>query len=450
MHPWKDQTFMLRVASRIDAMPVVVQCVEAAAGVFGLGREETLKLALATEEIFAYLCRDVCRGKPLEVECRNNLYYTQVRFLFAMLALNTGGLNVSSAMADDSETALADMGIIIAARSVDRLHIVSGKQHHVSLMLDKEKAYPHAPQIPLPPPDPAGKMTPVMPDGDALKQLAIRVAQAYPVPIRPPFFNYPGKVADMVESGEYGAFVVKAQKGDISGGVLFKFRTDRIVQLFGPFVFSPSAEDEIANRLLESCFYHLARTKAVGLVCLNGMPVSLQGHFEPLGTLRYNRENGESFGQPCFYRLLHEDPGSVVWSHAELRDYLNGEYQRLILARDIRVVQDLGETSYGHSMIIPAATDRDMSAVTLKSLWPGVDFTANLKRHVRMLRKECMLNIFFELDLGLSWHVKLIPGLLANGFRPEIILPFAGQADLVVFQHHEQEPIPRAAADLTR
>ena len=48
------------------------------------------------------------------------------------------------------------------------------------------------------------------------------------------------------------------------------------------------------------------------------------------------------------------------------------------------------------------------------------------------------LNIFFELDLGISWHAELIPVLIANQFKPEIILPFAGQSDLIIFQHHDE------------
>ena len=451
MQTWKDQTLMLRLASRVELLPVAVQCVETAAGVFGLSREEALKLSLATEEIFACLCRDVCRGEPVEIECLNRLYYTQVRFRFAVSDLNLGGLNIASTLTDDPETASEHMGLMLAARSVDRLNLVAEKQHRLSLTLDKEKAYPPAQQSPLPPPDPAGVMAPAPPDREALKQFAIRVAQACPVPLRPPFFSYPGKVADMVESGEYEAVAAGTPKGDVTGGVLFKFRTDRIVQLFGPFVFTAPAEAETAERLLEACVYRVARGKAIGLMSLDGVPASLEAHFEPLGTLNYHRENGESFPRRCYYRLLHEDPGSAVWTHTALRDYLDGEYRRLILARDIKVVQDLGETRLGHS-IFSTETDRDMSAVTLKPLWPGADFAANVERHTRMLQEERMLNLFFVLDLGVSWHADLVPALLANGFRPEIILPFAGQADLVVFQHQAREAsqISRGAADLKR
>jgi hypothetical protein len=431
----QDDTLTVRLASRIAFLPVAVRCIETAAGVFGLGRDEALKLSLATEEIFACLCHEVCRGEPLEIECQNKLYYARVQFRFSVSALNLGGLNITSTMADDPETAQEHMGLMIAARSVDRLNIIVGKNNQICLTIEKEKAYPLAPQIALPAPDPVGNMAPTSPDMEGLKQFAIRVAQTRPVPLRPPFFNYPGKVADMAAGGDHQAIVVETPKGDIAGGILMTFRTDRIVQIYGPYVFTPSAEAEMAKMLLDACISSIARTRAIGLVSLNGVPVSLTPQFEPLGTLSYSPENGEMLRQSCFYRLLHEDPGSVIWTHSDLKGYLEQEYRRLVLARDIKVVQDLGETRSGVS-IFSAEVNGEMSTVTLRPLWPGADFAANVERHARFLREERVRNIFFELDLGIPWHAALVPGLLTSRFRPEIILPFAGQADLVVFQYY--------------
>lgn len=75
----------------------------------------------------------------------------------------------------------------------------------------------------------------------------------------------------------------------------------------------------------------------------------------------------------------------------------------------------------------------------LRSLWPGADLEANVERHVRFLREDGFLNIFFELDLGVSWNGELIPVLTAQRFLPGILLPFAGHSDLLIFQHHAFE-----------
>jgi hypothetical protein len=96
----------------------------------------------------------------------------------------------------------------------------------------------------------------------------------------------------------------------------------------------------------------------------------------------------------------------------------------------------MGEMRPGFSLV-DAELNRQRADATLRPLLPGTDFAANLERHIRLIRQEGFLNLFFELDLGIPWHAEMIPPLMANQFQPEILLPFAGQADLVIFQHHD-------------
>lgn len=428
---------MLRLPTRIALLPAVVQCVETAAGVSGMGREESLKLALAAEEIFAYLCQYVCRGEDVEIAYQNGRYYGRVQFRFAVPDLNLGGLNITSTLAGDGESGLENMGLMIASRSVERLNLVSEKNHYVRIVIEKEKAYPRAPAEILSPPDPADDVALKAPDAEGLKQFAIRVAQTQPEFMRPLFFDHPGMVVDMAAGGEYQALAAITAKGDVVGGVLSNVRTDRIVQLFGPYVFSSGAM-ETAKRLLEACIARMARTRAIGLISLYGLPAALAPFFEPLGALNYCRENGETFQRTSFYRLLHEDPGMAVWTHADLRSDLDREYKRLVLARDIKEVRDLGEARAGVS-IFSAEMGRNIGEVVLRPLWPGADFADNVERHIRLFREEGICNIFFELDLGVSWHAALVPALLSNRFRFAMILPFAGQGDMAVFQYHAQK-----------
>jgi hypothetical protein len=67
-------------------------------------------------------------------------------------------------------------------------------------------------------------------------------------------------------------------------------------------------------------------------------------------------------------------------------------------------------------------------------MWPGEDAEENIERHVRLLEGEKILNIHFTIDLGQAWQSVFIPGLLARGFEPRFVLPYAGKSDLVVFQ----------------
>jgi hypothetical protein len=243
----------------------------------------------------------------------------------------------------------------------------------------------------------------------------------------------------MVAGGEYEAITALNHKRDIVGGILFSPRTEKIVQCFGPYAFLEKNGETIAGRLLDACIGRIARTKALGLLNFSGLPKSLRSRFETLGFLTYYREGDGPLKRDYFYRHLHEDPVCEVWTHGDIHAFLSEEYRRLVLAREIRTVHAMGETRFGSS-IFSAEIHRERSESLLRPLWPGADLEANVKRHIRFLRDDGFLNIFFELDLGVSWHAELIPVLMAHQFKPEILLPFAGQSDLVIFQHHATEP----------
>ena len=264
------------------------------------------------------------------------------------------------------------------------------------------------------------------------------VAQGPADPLRPPFFNYPGQVADMVTAGDCQILTAVDAKGECAGGVLFRFLTSRIIEMFGPHGFHDGREGEIAAMLLDACITNTARTKAIGLVSLTGLSVSSQAQFELLGLIKHYATEGKAVEIQAFYRLLHEDPGCLVFTDECLKDYLRQEYARLFLAREIRDVRNQGETKTGVS-IFSTEVRREQSLANLRPLWPGADFDANVKRHINFLKGESIANIFFALDLGVSWHASLSPVLLNNHFRPALIIPFAGLADLVIFQYDRTE-----------
>jgi hypothetical protein len=277
------------------------------------------------------------------------------------------------------------------------------------------------------------------PDTEGVKRYIKHVAKGSPDPMRPPFFNYPGKVADMATAGDCHVETVVDARGECAGGVLFHFLTSRIVEMFGPHVFFPERENEIAGMLLDACIARTVRTKAIGLVNLTGMPPSIESQFEPLGSMNYYRQDGTNDARQAFFRLFHEDPGCTVFTDAILKDYLQREYNRLFLAREIREVHDQGETKRGAS-IFSAEVRRQRLMTILRPLWPGDDFDANVKSHLRFLKEEAINNIFFSLDMGVPWQASLMTVLINNSYRPALIIPFAGQADLPIFQYDRTEP----------
>jgi hypothetical protein len=427
------------VSVRLDARPrflsVVTQFVETAAAAFGLGKEESLKLCLATEEIFLYLCNTVCPDAALEIECRDGLYYTRVSFQFTASTLNLKGLNIASAVAGDRECDLEEMGLVIASRSVDRLNLTVEKANRLSLAVTKEKSYPGVWEK-IPRPDTPQRVTVEAPDTEGVKRFALLVEQTAAEQDRPPFFAYPGKVADMVAGGEFHCLTAVNPKGEIVGGIFFGDRSERIVHSFGPYVFHGGDGQLPGEALLDACLGKIARTKALGLLSLFGLPPALEPRFEPLGSPSYLAGDRAPVKRHFFFRHLHEDPGGEVWSGGELTPWLADQYDRLVLARKIQTVRDMGETRRGASLFA-AEISRERAEALLRPLWPGDDLDANVLRHVRYLKDDGLTNLFFEIDLGFPWHGELIPTLMANGFNPELLLPFAGHADLVIFQHHD-------------
>lgn len=429
------RTLNLSLDAEADFLPVVMQFVEKSALAFGMGKEESLQLCLAAEEIYLYLCDAVCPGRGLDIQCRNGVYYTRLFFRFDAAELNLSGLNITSAVTHDDDATLAEMGLLIAARSVDHLNIFPDRRGRICLVATKHKSYPGF-EEPVPPPEDSAAVSIETPDVEGVKRFALQVAQCCAGPFLPPFFAYPGKVADMVAGGEYEALIALNHKRDIAGGILFYNRTEKIVQCFGPFAFTGDTKDDVAGMLLDACVARIARTKSLGLLNVSGLPVALQPRFEKLGSLTYYGKDGRALKLDYLYRHLHEDPVCEVWMHRDIEEFLRREYERLFLARQMRAVQAMGESRAGSS-IISAEIQSDRSVAMLRPLWSGADFEQNVRRHVRYLREDGILNIVFELDLGVSWHASLIPFLAACGFSPEVLLPFAGQSDLVIFQYHE-------------
>ncbi|PKN05761.1 MAG: hypothetical protein CVU74_00050 [Deltaproteobacteria bacterium HGW-Deltaproteobacteria-9] len=432
----KMRTLTLGISARTTYLPVVTSFVESAAIVFGMKKEEYLRLALATEEIFLYLSNFVCPGKSLDVQCFNGFYYTRVLFRFSAVEMNLSGLNIASTITPDREPDLDAMGLLIASRSVDHLNIIVEKNNRICLTITKEKTYPESSEK-LPLPQSTDKIFAEAPDAERLKIFATLTAQTYDLSQRPSFFTYPGKLVDMVESGEFSAIVALNQKKEVLGGIVYFYRTEKNVQCFGPYCFAPEQEKMICETLLSACLGNIGRTRALGLLSLSGLPVSIRSNFEALGSLRYTEEGKLPVDQLSFYRLLHEDPGFEVWSTGDLTNYLQREYSRLALAREIRTVRNMGETRSGASLFA-AEVHRDRQAVTMRPIWPGDDYSANIERHVRYLSSDNFLNLYFELDLGVPWQAELIPLLMAQEFKPGIILPFAGKSDIVIFEYNNE------------
>jgi hypothetical protein len=429
----------LNATFQAEFLPVVTAFVEQSCLALGLGRQEALKLTLASEEIFAYLCGATRTADPLEVICSGGLYYGAVEFSFPRKEFNLRALNLTTRVSADREEEWAEMGLLIAARSVDRLQVLDGEGGRLTLRLTREKAYPSDDGLTAPESAPGGPLTVRTASAEEVKAFIRLLNLHYEKVYFPPAFRFPGKAADMVASGDCAAVVAVDARGRLGGGLVWKEGDGKTVECFGPYLFGLPEPETSAAALLDAFLEKVARTRATGCLSRYGSRALPRGYFDALGTVTYRRGDGSILERPASYRHLFEDTGASAWASEALRPFLEAEYGRLFLPRTLHPARYEGEALPTFS-VFATEFDKDLEQVTLRPLWPGQDAPENLERHLQVFREEGFVNIFFELDLGVPWQGRMGNLLCERGFRPRLILPEGGQADVVVFQHQEGTP----------
>lgn len=429
----RTATPSLNVPLSHDFLRLVTGFAEESVKAFGLATAEALKLTLAAEEIFTYLCQSTKAGSTIGVEAVNGRYYALLRFTFKAPDFDPRSFNLTARVSLDDEANLKEMGLLIASRVVDQFYLTGSPQQELELGLVKEKAYPEATDLEVPKMKETRNADVRSPDPDGLKLFARLVAAHYPPRFCLPSFRFPGKVVDMVASGEYEATVASGDQGEIGAGVLWRRVGKRLVEFFGPYLFSKGGSG-MAQKIMESCLSRIAKTEAIGLMSRYATPELPKGYFESLGTIDLFHPDGTSQVWSIFFRQLREDLGCQVWSHPDLEAFLRTEYGRLSFGREILLTKHEGEVRPSHS-VFSIQFDRSHYQATLRAIWDGEDMTDNLSQHVKVLSAESLPNIFFAIDLSKAWQAALTPSLLQNGFLPKILLPYALEGDVVVFQY---------------
>jgi anti-sigma regulatory factor (Ser/Thr protein kinase) len=426
-------------------LPVALSFTEESVRAFGFGTVEADRIRLASEEIFLYLC-EIAKGRPCEIEVTNGAYYVRVRFLFDAVVFDPYALNLTARVAPD-EQGLKSLGLLIASRSVDQFYIQHSLNEGIGFVLIKEKGYTDVA-------DPAPAHTPVAlegftistPDTAAIKRFARMACAGYDEIYFPSRYRHPAKVADMAASGDYHLLVaagrsrVAAPAGsagrvsqEIGGGLLWRRVGRGMIEFFGPYIFDTMQKQEIAAGLADHFLGQVAKTNATFAATSYATPDLPAGYFETLGDIKFRLPGAGVRQCPFFYRQLHEDMGSQVWSHPDLVPFLRSRYDHLVLPREILTSRWEGEKRNAHS-VLTVRFDRPVSTARLRPAWDGEDAARNIADHVAVLTDEGFANIFFDLDLGQSWQCLMTPALLENGFAPVLLLPGAGEGDIVVLQ----------------
>ncbi|MHB8069291.1 MAG: hypothetical protein ACYDIC_15475 [Desulfobaccales bacterium] len=428
-----ERSVMLQAYAGKAFAPVARAFVEKGAIALGLGKPEALDLALATKEVFSHLGRCVLKNRErVEIRCSDGGHYVLVEFTFPAMDVDLHAFNLTAAMSAAAGAGSEEMGLVLASRSVDRFAIARMDGQGLKLRLFKEKAYPLLDDSSLSLPQPLEEFSIRRPNPEELKLFARLVKTCYRHQALPEFFNYPGKLVDMLAGGNYDAALALGPAGEIGGGIFWHREGTRVVECFGPYLFNQKPGSPISGALLESCIGAIARTEVVVLFNRFATPEFAREHFEFLASVQMRLNDRELLPREAWFRLLHEDLGSIAWVHPEVEGFLRQEYQRLVLPREIRHATHEGEQHPRYS-VLSTQFDRSEARATLRPMWFGQDFDQNLAQHLQLLQQEGILNIFFYLDVGQSWQVAFTPALLQHGFQPFAIFPYFGEGDVVLF-----------------
>ena len=403
---------------RAELLPIAIGCVEQSAKLFGQGAPEAMALALAVEEVYSFLASRATTGEKLSLVCRDGRYYTEVVCRFHSKALPVSAFNITASVTCDDERSLDEMGLLLAARTTDCLQL-SVSDGSMAVHFTKDKKYPLPGCKVLPDVQAGGTFEEVEAAPELVKQFAQRVGLNYGEQA-PDFFKFPGKVADMVGSGDYNCLILLDRTGNIGAGMLWTAER-KMVEGYGPYVFAP--DSRLATRVLEASLNRLARTKAICIVVEAPTADMPPEYFERL-------EQGHS----VLYRQLEEDSGTGAFVHSDLLEFLQVRYQKLCLPREIHLVERLGESSLPWSAF-SSRMDRIKRTAVLSALSVGEDAREVLAEHVKVLGTEGYEHLFFRLDTGAADQAMLTPALLGNGFKPEMLLPWGGRGDVIIFRH---------------
>ena len=412
----------LRTPLTMNMLALTIGFAENAAKAFGLEAAQSLRLALAVEEVFAFLAARGQGEAVMRLLVRSGGYYVEIVCFVPLHALPTRVMNQTVAANPEDEDFLAEMGILLAARMVDRFRLALENEQEMGLCFLVEKEYPEMrAQLAAPP---AGNYRPGKGGRDELKRFA-QQAGAFYRNEAPDFFRFPGKVLDMVAGGEYEAVLAVDGKGNVGGGMLWT-RRGSLVEAYGPYVFREGLAVGIVEKVLEN----LSRSQAVSMVIRRPTIDVPRDYFEELGCLT---DSAAGTGG-VLYRQLEEDTGMTAFVHVSLQEFVTEYYERFVLPRDIIAVESAGERQAEHC-VLSVTVDAGAKQAVLAAQVAGADAPAVLQDYLTSLQRQHMAAILFELDMGREEEALLVPALTAAGFAPLFVLPCGGKGDLIVFQY---------------
>ncbi len=428
-------TLSLETPPGIGYVRVLTTAAEALAHAHGLDKREEMRFQLAVEEFFTSLGQVLPADVPIKTVFTGTSYQVCASMHFKGFGLCLGALNASCAETVDKDgEASCDLGLILAGRVADRFHIACEGDNAFTLHVEVDKVYPPVKAEPSVIAQRAPFRAALERDPDRLMLAAALAAARYPAWHCPASFQTPGKFADMAGEGRFSSVMAFDAASHPAGLLCWTRSGDKGIAFSGPFVFaSPADIPQVARLLVDAFLAGVARENVEIVFSERATPDVPDGYFETLGSLTRHSLAGRD-EQPVLYRHLREDLGTTVWADAALEGFLRDTYDRLAMCRDILPAHPPATFERKRSLF-STMMDKGKGLAVLKPLLDGEDVAANLAGHVRLLTEKGFANILLYMDLSRAWEASLAGPVIEAGFKPRLVLPFAGRSDVVVFQY---------------
>ncbi len=424
----------LELKADIGWIPVIQGLIETGAPLLGLDEGKTIRLSMSAEELIVYLARS-SKGTGVRITLSRKSSQVTADFCFQASMSDLWAMNLTSAGEITADQGMDNMGLFLASRMVDTFCV--GLNHgQITISLSQEIVYP--------------AITPLHPDNKKLRGKILTrfdaepadIAQAcalalacYPEDQRPDFFLTPGTLIDRIAEGTTTTAIIKDETGTFAGMICWEWSSDKSIGFYGPYVFNTPSEGESCARILtDQMISSIARTPAMIVYSIQATRDLPSGDFENLATLDLIRQDQKLEKRTLWFRHLREDMGLNVWSHPSMVKFLEASYQRLFLMRTINETMEQGQRRPERSLFAAELYTGRKEAV-LRPLVDGSDIKENIIQHVNLLREEGYTTLFFSIDLAFGWQASMGGSLMENGFIPAFVLPYAGDADKVIFQY---------------
>jgi len=416
-------------------LPLAMEFAEKGARGFGYGDRETAGLVLAVEELFSFYLRQAAGGSDAEIELEDQGYRLALSIAFRTANPDMRAFNLTWRPSHDSEESLAMLGPMIAARSVSSLRLDFGSDERVEIRITRDRDYPPAGGVTLPPKAVGKSVRLADPSADDLRHFAA-MAAAFGSPFIPPFLARPGMAADMLAAGHLQS--VLALAGDwIVGGLLWRQLTDTCVELYGPYLFCDDPDGGTLALLMDEAVCRISRSRSRGMMRRQGPLPGHERFFDFLGELELNGVGADASRAVYYYRQLREEGGGVVYCSGSLAAFLEEQYARLCLPRQVRET-GVDTARLRDASVLLAELEYPRSLAIIRPLCAGRDMEANLAAHLDLLRGEGIRNFIVEINTGRREETAFAEALEQTGFVPRLLIPDAGQGDLVIYSHSGQ------------